>query len=160
MTNQLQQLEEITHQAVSEVFQSMVSMDVAVETPTPIVEDVVGEIVGSVGFIGEVTNGVVYLYTGVSFAKEVTGRMLGMSVEEIDNDEMVNDAIGELCNMVAGCFKRRLNDDGRPALTIPTIVRGQRLRVEGAASVARKIWGFRYRDWHFLVELLLKEPSQ
>lgn len=160
MTNQLKQLEEITCQAVSEVFQSMVSIDVAVETPTPAVDGVGSGIVSSVGFVGEVTNGVVYLYAGANFAKEVTGRMLGIPQDEIDNDEMVNDAIGELSNMVAGCVKTRLSRDGRPCvLTIPTIVRGQRLSVEGAASVARRLIGFRCGDWHFLVELLLKDHS-
>jgi len=155
----MQHLEEFTRQAVREVFQSMVSMDVIAEPPSPIT-DAEGQIVGSVGFVGDI-NGVIYLYAGNSFARLATGKMLGISEAEVDNQEMVNDALGELTNMVAGCVKTRLVRDGRPcALTIPTIVRGQGLSVESPADVARKIIGFREGDHHFLAELLLKDPSK
>lgn len=160
MTNQLQQLEDLTCRAVSEIFQSMVTMDVISEPPS-MDNSSAGEIVASVGFVGDVINGVVYLYTDVLFARRATGQMLGLTLEEVDNDEMVNDAIGELSNMIAGYVKARLSDSGGRSclLTIPTIVRGRRLSVEGSASVLRKVMGFRHGDSHFLVELLLKETA-
>ena len=155
----MQHLEEFTRQAVREVFQSMVSMDVIAERQSPIT-DTEGQIVGSVGFVGDI-NGVIYLYSGNCFARLATSKMLGISVAEVDNEEMVNDAWGELTNMVAGCVKKRLVRDGRPcALTIPSIVRGQQLSVEGPADVTRKIIGFREGEHHFLAELLLKDPSK
>jgi len=160
MNKPIQQLEELTRLAVREVFQSMVTMDVTPEDPTPIA-DAQGEIVGSVGFVGETTNGVIYLYAGVSFIRAATSQMLGISEQEVDNNEMVNDAFGELTNMVAGYVKTRLASNGGPcALTIPTIVRGQRLTVEGSATVTRKIIGFRNGDHHFMAELLLKDAAK
>lgn len=160
MADALHQLEELTRRAVCEVFQSMVSMDVTAETPASIT-DVVGEIVGSVGFVGDVTNGVIHLYTGVGFARKVTSQMLGIPLAEVESDEMINDAVGELSNMVAGYVKARLGDGRRACLlTIPSIVRGKRLSVEGSASVTRSILGFRNGDAHFLVELLLKDSPK
>lgn len=158
MTKSLQHLEELTHQAVREVFQSMASMDVTVEPPSEI-SNVDGQIVASVGFVGEV-NGVLYLYAGNDFVRLATSKMLGISPVEVDN-EMITDALGELTNMVAGYVKTRLSGNGRPcALTIPSIVRGQKLSVQGAADVTRKIMGFRNLNHHFLAELLLKDPSK
>ena len=61
--------------------------------------------------------------------------MLGISESEVDAGEMVTDAIGELSNMVAGYVKSRLCDSGLPCtLTIPSVVRGQELSVEGSAQ--------------------------
>lgn len=157
----IQHLEELTRQAVREVFESMASLEITPEDPQSN-GDTAGEIVGSVGFVGEKTNGVIYLYARVSFIRVVTGQMLGIPDDEVDNDEMINDAFGELTNMVAGYVKTRLanNSGGACALTIPSIVRGQRLTVEGSTDVTRKIMGFRYGDHHFMAELLLKDPAK
>jgi chemotaxis protein CheX len=160
MTKPIQELEELTRQAVHEVFQSMVSIEVTPEAPG-LIADTEGEIVSSVGFVGEVTNGVIYLSAGVSFVRMATSKMLGIAEHEVDSNEMVNDAFGELTNMVAGYVKTRLSNNGRPcALTIPSIVRGQRLTVEGSAEVTRKIIGFRNGTHHFMAELLLKAPAK
>ena len=155
----IEHVKQLTQQAVREVFQSMMSMDLEDEAPAPLEPDAQGQIIGSVGFIGE-TSGVIYLYAGVSFAKVVTGQMLGLSEQEVDSDEMVSDAIGELSNMVAGHVKSRLCDQGWTCtLTIPSIVRGQELSVEGSAHVERAVMGFRSSDHRFLAELLLKESK-
>src|SRR5258708_4493332 len=124
MSDRLAYVEKLTHQAVREVFQSMLSMELVDEPPSPLAAEPAGQIIGSVGFIGQAT-GVIYLYAGASFAKVITGRMLGIAAHAIDSDDMVNDAIGELSNMVAGFVKSRLCDNGWPCtLTIPSIFRG------------------------------------
>jgi len=74
---------------------------------------------------------------------------------------MVTDAIGELSNMVAGYVKSRLCNGGLPCvLTIPSVVRGQQLSVEGSAQVMRRVIGFRNCAHHLLAEVMLKEPAQ
>jgi chemotaxis protein CheX len=160
MNQQMETIEALTQDAVKEVFQSMVSLEMCPEPASPLVEEVDGEIAGSVGFIGEIT-GVIYLYAGVTFAKIVTGGMLGLSPSEVDGGDMVNDAIGELTNMVVGQVKSRLCDGGHSCvLTIPSIVRGQQLSVEASSAVTRKVIGFRSGPYHMLAELLLKESFQ
>ena len=132
-------------------------MDVALEAPTPLVAEERGQIIGSLGFAGKAT-GVICLNTGLNFAKVITSRMLGIPEAETDDGEMVNDAFGELSNMIVGRVKSRLCDAGWSCtLTIPSIVRGRDLRAEGPAQVSRKVIGFHTGEHRLLVELLLKQ---
>ena len=159
MTNQLEVVEELTREAVRKVFQNMVSLEMTPVPDVTLTPDPEGEIMGSVGFIGP-TSGVIHLTGGVSFARMMTSRMLGISEREVDSKEMVNDALGELSNMVVGYVKSRLCDLGWSCtLTIPSIVRGQRLTVEGPTQTKRKILGFRSGNYQLLAELLLKEST-
>jgi len=160
MSDQIEQIDRLTREAVKEVFQSMLSMEVNPEPPSPLAADPAGQIIGSVGFIGEAT-GIIYLYAGVGFARVITSRMLGIAEPEVDPGEMVTDAIGELSNMVAGYVKSRLCNGGLPCtLTIPSVVRGQELSVEGSARVIRRVIGFRNCKHHLLAEVLLKDSSE
>jgi chemotaxis protein CheX len=159
MEKQIEQIDQLTREAVKEVFQSMLSMEVSPEAASPLEADPAGQIIGSVGFIGEAT-GIIYLYAGIGFARVITGRLLGITEAEVDTGEMVTDAIGELSNMVAGYVKSRLCNDGLPCvLTIPSVVRGQQLSVEGSAQVRRRVIGFRNCTHHLLAEVLLKDSK-
>jgi CheY-specific phosphatase CheX len=156
----LERIRTLTREAVLEVFQSMLSLDVGIETsPAALPPDPEGEVIGSVGFIGEAT-GVICLNAEVGLARTLTSRLLGIPPAEVDNGDMLNDVIGELSNMVAGYVKSRLCDGGLSCtLTIPSIVRGQQLSVEGPIQVTRTVLGFRTGNQPFLVEILFKEPE-
>lgn len=153
---QIEQVEELTRKAVPEVFKVMLSMDLSLEPPALLPGDSASQIAGSVGFAGQAT-GVVYLYSDTLFAKVITSRMLGLEMAEVDQDDMVNDAFGEVCNMVVGQVKSRLCDAGLPCtLTIPSIVRGRGLSIEKSSQVERKIIGFRNCEHRLLAEVLVK----
>jgi chemotaxis protein CheX len=157
MSKQTEQIEAWTRQAVPEVLRAMASMELTSVPPAPFPLDADGQIIGSVGFTGEAT-GIIYLYAGMSFAKVITGNMLGIEPSEVEPGEMVNDAIGELSNMVVGYVKSRLCDTGlNCTLTIPSVVRGQQLSVEGSSSVARRILGFHNCEHQLVAEILVKE---
>ncbi|HEX3799598.1 MAG TPA: chemotaxis protein CheX [Verrucomicrobiae bacterium] len=157
MSKQTEQIEAWTRQAVPEVFLGMLSMELSADAPAPLPLDAAGQIIGSVGFTGEAT-GIIYLYAGVTFAKVITGRMLGIEEAEVDPGDMVNDAIGELSNMVVGFVKSRLCDAGSACtLTIPSVVRGQQLSVEGSSQVSRRVVGFRSGQHQLVAEVLVKE---
>lgn len=159
MTSQIQRIEELTRDAVREVFISMLSLKLTDEPPAPLANESTGQIAGSVGFIGQ-ANGVIYLFAEVDFARILTARMLGISEAEVEEDEMVNDAIGELSNMIGGYVKSRLCDAGWSCiLTIPSIVRGQQLSIERVAQITRRVLRFSAESHQVLVELLVKEPS-
>jgi chemotaxis protein CheX len=159
MTKSLEQMETLTRAAVREVFKSMASLEVADEAHSPIA-DGGGHVGASVGFVGDDTNGVVFLYMGAAFARRATGKMLGIPERELEGEETVNDAVGELANMIAGYVKTRLASSGRPcALTIPSIVRGRDLTVEGSAAVTRKVIAFRCDNQVFLTALSLKDST-
>jgi chemotaxis protein CheX len=96
----------------------------------------------------------------MGFARVITSRMLGIGESEVDPGEMVTDAIGELSNMVAGYVKSRLCNGGLPCtLTIPSVVRGQELSVEGSTQLVRRVIGFRNCKYHLLAEVLLKNST-
>jgi chemotaxis protein CheX len=156
MSDQIEQLEKLTSEAVPVIFEGMLSMHMAAESPAPLPDDPAGQLIASVGFIGD-ANGVVFIYVSMTFAREITSRMLGIELAEVDNDEMVVDAIGEIGNQVAGYVKSRLCTNGKTCmLTIPSVVRGQRMSVEGSSAFTRRIVGFRNTHHLMWAEVLLK----
>lgn len=160
MNKQMEQIDQLTRDAIKEVFQSMLSMDVNPEAPSPLPPDPEGQIIGSVGFIGDAT-GIICLYAGLGFARVITGKLLGIPDNEVDSGEMVSDAMGELSNMVVGYVKSRLCNSGLPCvLTIPSVVRGQELSMEGAGDLTRRVIGFRDCQYHLLAEVMLKDSKQ
>jgi chemotaxis protein CheX len=159
MTNtltQIDQIEQMTRDAVRLVFQTMLTMDVSdLPEPAPAAPNI--EVFSSVGFIGEVT-GSVYLGVDILLSHIITSRMLGISQDEIESEEMVNDVMGEVSNMIVGQVKSRLCDDGFSCtLTIPSIVRGKALSVEPPAHVSKRMIGYRYGAKSFFTEILVKD---
>jgi chemotaxis protein CheX len=142
---------------VADVFKTMFGLEAveaAAAEPRASNEPLVA---GSVGFIGDV-NGVVYLEVTDAFARTLASRMLGLAEAELDGEEMVNDVIGELSNMVVGGVKSQLCDSGAPCvLTIPSVVRGQRLSLEPLRSSERRLLHFRCAEDDLIVELIVKQ---
>jgi chemotaxis protein CheX len=153
----IDELEELLKTAVGEVFRTMLNFDtrsIPFEVDTTSNE---AHIAGSVGFIGVMT-GVVYIYSTAAFARTMTGKMLGMPEQEVEGDEMVNDAVGELANMIVGSLKSNLVERGLACvLTIPSIVRGSNFTIEATSSTTRRVLCFRCDDdRNLVVEILIK----
>jgi chemotaxis protein CheX len=152
-------LEDLLKAAVIEVFGTMVGLQVQPEPPnSPIVSEG-ATIAGAVGFIGR-TTGVVYIYAPAPFALRLAGKLLGITLDEIDADEMVNDSMGELANMVVGHLKSRLSDRGHSCvMTIPSIVRGTNFQIEPVSTTVRRVFSFRSLEHQLVVEILLKQEQ-
>jgi chemotaxis protein CheX len=155
--------------AVEKVFTTMIHRPVTLLPPAPPAED--GEpaatpleggnftvVVGTVGFVGKI-NGLIYLYLPEALAIKIATSMLGLEPGDIGegDSETVNDAIGELTNMIVGTFKNQLCDRGFDCrLTIPSILRGSRFTIEPAVStVVRRIYQFETAGERFLSDLLI-----
>jgi chemotaxis protein CheX len=152
----IEDLEQLIGLSVREVFGTMLDLSVQPEALGTVVTNGEPHIASSVGFIGRLT-GVVYLYCTTSFARRVTSGFLGLTETEIEGEEMVNDAMGELGNMVVGHLKSRLSDRGIPcSLTIPSIVRGKHFSIEPVSSTERHIFSFRCGTNQLIVEVLIK----
>ena len=151
--------EPVLQAAATSVFTTMLSFKVEF---APLVENFFdGEkhIAGAVGFTG-VYSAIIYVYSSAAFARRMTSSLLGMPEEEIQEDEMVNDAIGELTNMVAGHIKSNLNNQGKDCvMTIPTVVRGHDFRIEPVSGVHRQSVFFNCNGGRVLVEALIKEGA-
>jgi len=154
--------------AVQDVFKTMLGQDISLVKATerfeprekgapapPIVNSSHPQVVGTVGFIGEI-NGLIYLYMSDEFAKIVTSRLLDLA-PGADDDEVINDAIGEITNMVVGGFKSALSHQGLACkLTIPSILRGSNFSVEHISSAERRIYHFDCAGHRFVTDILIK----
>jgi CheY-specific phosphatase CheX len=55
--------------------------------------------------------------------------MLGLETTEDISEEDINDAVGEVCNMIMGSLKKRIIDSvGNLDLSIPTVVSGSNIK--------------------------------
>jgi len=148
--------------AVGDVFKTMLGQSVQFRgvdcPPARQAGAPVQQIVGTVGFVGDI-NGLIYLYIEEEFAARCTRDLLGMSEQEFAESgaESVNDAIGEITNMVVGSFKNGLCDAGYPCkLTIPSILRGSNFSVEPIKTSLRHIYLFDNGGHQITADILLK----
>jgi len=68
-------------------------------------------LLGTIGFSGRAA-GLVYLRLSPASAAEVAARILGLEPKQIIDASEVNDAVGELLNIITGNFKSNLCDAG------------------------------------------------
>jgi chemotaxis protein CheX len=126
--------------------------------PPPVLESDETIVVGMVGFIGALS-GVLNIHLKESLALDVTSNFLGMTLEEIREEgvEVVNDALGEMGNMVGGTFKNSLCDSGYDCrMTLPSILRGRNFTIETPSGVFRRIYDFKTLDRVFSADLTIK----
>lgn len=109
---------------VTDVFSTMVGIDDLLHLPIQIdvTRDFQDCVTAMVGLAGQY-NGLVSIHIPSPLAMNITSQMLGMEVSEINQD--VNDALGEIANMVAGCFKQHFSKGGSDVrISIPSVVYG------------------------------------
>src|SRR6266536_3658938 len=110
--------------ATKEIFSTMVMIDI--EDCFPLTESVTKfhcSITGMVGLVGTYT-GILSIHCPQSLAMKMTSNMLGMDVEDVGED--VNDALGELANMLGGHVKMVLSKGGLDInISIPTVIAGE-----------------------------------
>jgi len=125
---------------------------------SPVPSEALPHVVGTVGFLGDVS-GLIYIYLEESFAAQCTASLLGLTAAELMamGQEAVNDAVGELTNMIVGVFKNGLCDSGFSCkLTIPSILRGTNFCVASTGSARRFIYFFEINGHRVVADILLK----
>ncbi|MGA1868774.1 MAG: chemotaxis protein CheX [bacterium] len=81
------------------------------------------ELSGIISFVGDLSGSVIFSLNN-NAAMKVASSMLGEEITEIN--EEVEDAVGEITNMVAGGFKTRISNYGIDFnISIPTVIQGQ-----------------------------------
>jgi len=142
--------------ATKEVFDTMVMM--ALEDSYPLKEPVTSfhcSVTGMVGLAGTYT-GILSIHCPRSFALRITSNMLGMDVEEVGED--VNDALGEIANMLGGYVKQILSKGGLDInLSIPTVISGEDYTVNSMSDSDCVIIPFTNENERFLVGLKLRK---
>ncbi len=101
-------------------------------------------------------NGLVSVHVPWQLAISFTSLMLGMEVTEIDDD--VNDAMGEIANMVAGSFKQHLSKGGSDIqLSTPSVVNGSDYFVSSGHALENITLKFASDEEWFMVAISIEE---
>ena len=142
---------------VEDVFVNMVGVEDLMHLPIQI--DVTTHfkecLTAMVGLAGTY-NGLVSVHIPWPLAISFTSLMLGMEVTEIDDD--VNDAMGEIANMVAGSFKQHLSKGGSDIqLSTPSVVNGADYIVSSGNDLENITLKFATDDEWFMVAISIEE---
>jgi chemotaxis protein CheX len=144
--------------ATVEVFSTMVMLNPSADYP---LQEPVSRfkcsITGMVGFAGTYS-GVISVHCPISLAMKITSNMLGTECEEANED--LNDAIGEISNMLGGSVKQVLSKGGMDVkLSIPTVISGADYTVNALSDSDCVVIPFSIDNERFLVGLVLKKDS-
>lgn len=144
--------------AVDEIFSSMIMMNIE---QGPRIEGTINPlksaITGMIGLAGT-HKGMLAIHLPVGLAKTITGNFLGIEVEEIDED--VQDAIGELANMLGGSLKGILSENGKDIqLSLPSTIFGDEYRFQSHDKGEAYILPFVADETQFLVELRFQQEE-
>ncbi len=115
--------------AMREVFSLMVSSDIACAPESAVPS--IPEHTAMVGLVGVVC-GVMTIRCSSETASLIASRMLGIPLHEAAGQS--RDALGEVCNMVAGAFKNRIQELERDCLlSVPTVITGSDYSMQSLA---------------------------
>ena len=149
-------LKNLVSNAVSEIFDTMLSMTVEIDDSDRQINGDTGRIVGMVSLAGNVM-GNICIHVTDAFARKMTASMLDMEPDEIEDDEEVLDVIGEVSNMIGGDIKSRLCDAGLSCnLSIPPTTRGSDFRIESKGWAQHEQIKFCNGENIALIELYIK----
>ncbi len=148
------------YEAVHEIFQSMLGVEPQLESLEHRGEALHNQGVAAiVGYAGE-SEGSVIFTCDLELAAKLAGLML---MEEVDPaSEDVDDAMGEIGNMIAGQLKNLVCDGGDEVqLSIPVIVRNGDYRLPIPDSYDRwRLTCFHVDGAPFYVEMVSSEPLE
>ncbi len=112
-------------QAIIDVLKTMARFEVKAGQPFIKTHEVAsGDVSGIIGMASPQAKGTLAVTFSESVILEITKRMLGEEVKEID--DTVLDMVGEITNMVTGGAKMRLSEKGyRFDMALPTVISGK-----------------------------------
>ncbi len=142
--------------ATREVFSTVVMMEVADHFPLKEpVHDFEGSITGMIGLAGTYS-GLISINCPLALALKVTSVMVGSDGDEVAND--LNDAIGEITNMLGGCVKLLLAKWGLDVkMSIPTVISGDNYFITSLSDSDCIVVPFTVGEHTMFVGLTLKK---
>lgn len=132
---------ELIELSASEVFRMMLNSELARIEHAP---QRTAEITAVIGVAGKIC-GVFSIRCSGRAAALMTAAMLGLPSEEVTKQTW--DGVGEICNMVAGNFKTKLNEMGDQCLlSVPTVVSGADYELRSLVNGERLERSFLFQD--------------
>jgi chemotaxis protein CheX len=137
-------------ESVYEVFQMMLGVNcVRDREPVHAELDAVTAVVG----FGGVLSGACIFRTGSSASRRMAACMTGMEFDEVD--DTVKDAVGEICNMLAGSWKGRVPQlAANCGLSVPAVITGRNYKLHVQAPEFRLHHSYRFEDAVFEVTIV------
>ena len=115
--------------AAREVFELMLGCQL---TESPTVDDAKLDVTAMVGLAGQLC-GVLSVRCDGKAAAVMTSKMLGVPLDKVGSE--VSDAMGEVCNMVAGNFKNKISGLAEGCmLSPPTVITGSDYNLHSMAD--------------------------
>lgn len=132
----------------------MMEISADMETNTKL-HPLIDSISGVIGLAGT-HKGVLAIHIPHKVAIAITSSFLGMDVEEINSD--VEDAVGELANMLGGNVKSILSENGRDInLSLPTTISGKHYDYQTNKDAETIVIPLTCETGQFTIELQLEK---
>lgn len=143
-------------ESAKEIFSTMIMMEIEVAEKASndgaALEDSISGIIGLAGL----RKGVLAIHLPSVVARAITSNFLGMEVTEINED--VEDAVGELANMLGGNVKTILSERGKDIeLSMPSTITGKSYDFQTTKDAERHVISFVSEAGNFSVELQLEK---
>jgi len=136
--------------SVEEVFQLMLGVECHRDPGPAVIEP---ESVTSVVGFGGLLSGACVFRCGGSASLKVAAQMTGMEFEDID--DTVKDAIGEICNMLAGAWKGKVPDlAANCGLSVPAVITGRDYNLHVQAPEFKLCHIYRFGETTFEVTII------
>ena len=152
------ELEEKIIDCTKEIFSTMIMMEITVSSQAQTaVKTLHDSISGIIGLAGK-HKGVLAIHLPIAVAASITTSFLGIEVNEVNED--VEDAIGELANMLGGNIKTILSEKGRDIeLSLPRAIYGKEYGFQSGQDVEEHIIPFECEVGSFIVQLQLEKQG-
>jgi len=136
--------------SVDEVFNMMLGVTCQA---VPEIEIAEAETITAVVGFGGLLSGACVFRAGESTALNIAARLTGMEFSELD--DTVKDAIGEICNMIAGAWKGKVPDlSANCGLSIPAVITGSNYDIHVQAPEFRLHHSFQFERSAFDVTII------
>ena len=136
--------------SVHEVFQLMLGVDCRRE----VADEQQGQewVTAVVGF-GGLLSGACVFRTGGQAARKIAEKMTGMEFDDVD--DTVKDAVGEICNMLAGAWKGKVpNLSANCGLSVPAVITGHDYNLHVQAPEFQLRHTYRFDQTGFVVTIV------
>jgi flagellar motor switch protein FliN len=145
-----------TGDKVIEFFDAMLSMELELVDKSDLEAADAPKHVGTVNFAGDV-NGSLHLKVNGQFAYVIASNMMGIPLDEIEDEDDVKDVIGEMTNIIAGNLKTAFCDSGLDCvISPPAITAGKNFKVSVLHMDRYERFTFKFEHHEITVEICVK----
>jgi chemotaxis protein CheX len=116
-----------------------------------------GDVSGIIGFTGSVVGSLAVSFSEKCILK-IASNMMGEEFPAITND--IEDAVGELTNMISGDARKRLqNEQLKVAASIPSVVSGKDHIIKHVLGTSSVVIPFTTADGSFAVDICIRDNT-